>query len=233
MRRIRDDGGLSLTELLVVSVLMGVILATMYLLFGAASTIADRSTARAIATDEAQRAIDTMSREIRESQENRTPNDDSKGGVFTIAEPNRVQFFSDVNHDNGPELVTYYLSGSSLLRTVAPWNQAPTNTQPWTFGSAGTPKALVTNIDTAGGPIFCYHSKSPGTASCARGTYAVRYHGFWILGSGGTVTAPYDNKSPISMIGINLVNKQPSSGGNYETALSDSLVRLRASQNAE
>ena len=68
--RLRDDSGLSLTELLVVSVLISVILAASYFLFGAASSMNNLAMARAIASDEAQRAVDQMSRDLRQAQEN-------------------------------------------------------------------------------------------------------------------------------------------------------------------
>lgn len=218
---IRDDRGMSLTELLVVSVLMSVIIATAYMLFGAAQTIGDSASARAIAADDAQTAIDKIGKELRQAVDNSSTDDQSKDGAFTIAEANRVQFCSDVTGDGKPEQITYYVSGGNLVRTVAP----PTNTEPlWTFGAAGAPTIEVENVSTAGAAIFCYHSDTvPATpVACSAG----QQHGFTIVNT----TSPWTTDPKISMVGIHLVNSQ-SQGGRTSTQISDALIRLRASQN--
>jgi len=217
---IRDDRGMSLTELLVVSVLMSVIIATAYMLFGAAQTIGDSASARAIAADDAQTAIDKIGKELRQAIDNTSTDDQSKDGAFTIAEANRVQFCSDVTGDGKPELVTYYVSGGNLVRTVAP----PTNSEPiWTFGAAGAPTVLVENVKTTSGNLFCYHELTPNTAAvCSAG----QKHGFAIVNN----ASPWTTDPKISLVGIHLVNSQ-SQGGRTSTKISDALIRLRASQN--
>jgi|GEM_PF-2694432 len=215
MRILRDDTGLSLTELMVVSVLMSVIIATVYMLFGAASAITDTSSARAIAGDEAQHAVDKMTMDLRQAQEN----EDGKG-AFTISLENKVQFFVDLTHDARPEKVTYYITGTNLYRTVAsPTNNVP----PFTFGAAGAPQLMVAGIDPAGGSLFCYHGViADSGATCANG----HKHGFNVI----TSNDPYSTEPKIAMVGINLVNKQ-SSGGRTVTVYSNALARARALQN--
>jgi len=211
---------MSLTELLVVSVLMSVIIATAYMLFGAAQTIGDSASARAIAADDAQTAIDKIGKELRQAIDNSSTQDETKGGAFTIAEANRVQFCSDVTGDGKPEQVTYYVAGGDLVRTVAP----PTNSEAlWTFGVAGAPTIEVENVDTSTGSLFCYHSNTvPVTpVACSAG----QQHGFTIVNS----ASPWTTEPKISMVGIHMVNSQ-SQGGRTSVKVSDALIRLRASQ---
>ena len=212
MRFFRDDRGLSLTELMVVSVLMGIIIGTVYMLFGAAANISSTTTARAVAGDEAQRAVDRMTMDIRQAQEN----SESKG-AFSIAEANRVQFFEDLTHDGRPELVTYYVSGTNLYRTVA----SPTNTAPpFVFGAAGAPQLLVQGIASSGGALFCYHSiVVNATATCSN----AQKHGFDII----STTDPYSTEPKIAMVGINLWNTQ-SSGGKTVTVHTNAVARVRS-----
>jgi prepilin-type N-terminal cleavage/methylation domain-containing protein len=212
MRFFRDDKGLSLTELMVVSVLMSIIIATVYMLFGAAANITGNATARAVAGDEATRAIDKMTMDIRQAQES----GESKG-AFTIAEANRVQFFVDLTHDGKPEQVTYYVTGTKLYRTVA----SPTNAiPPFTYSAAGTPQVMVTGIDSTGGSLFCYHDITVNnTATCAN----AQKHGFNIV----TTTDPYSTEPKIAMVGVNLWNKQ-SSGGKTITVHANAVARVRS-----
>jgi hypothetical protein len=200
---------------------MSIIIATAYMLFGAAQSIGDSASARAIAADSAQSAIDKMGKELRQAIDNTSTDDQSKDGAFTIAESRRVQFCSDVNGDGKPEQVTYYISGTSLMRTVAP----ASNDEPiWTFGAAGTPTVLVKRVDASSGAIFCYHSNDvPATpVACASG----QQHGFTIVNAAN----PWTTDPKISLVGIHLVNSE-SQGGKEFKQVSDALIRLRASQN--
>lgn len=216
LRLLKDDAGLSLTELLVVSVLMSVIIATAYMLLGAAQNMTDMSVAQSIASDEAQHAVDTMTMEIRQAQEN----EESKG-AFKLAEANQVQFFLDGDRDGRPELVTYYVSGTSLVRTVA----QPTNAStPFTFGTASAPVVVIKKLSNFAGPIFCYHGVDVDAAAVCVGGYK---HGFNVIAT----TDPYATFPKIAMVGIYLQNQQ-ASGGKVATVSSDVVARVRAVQNA-
>ena len=69
----------------------------------------DIAMARSSATDDAQSAIDKMTREFRQTQVDRTPDENPVGGVFKLANANEAIFMSDLNKDQVPELVRYYV----------------------------------------------------------------------------------------------------------------------------
>ena len=176
MPSLRDDSGLTLAELLVVSVLISVILAAAFVMFGAAQSMNDGAMARANAADEAQAAIDLMSRELRQAQEDNA----NDRGVFHLANATDMKFTSDLDHDTRPELVRYYVEGGSLKRTVA----APTSTVPtFTFAAPGPPTVLVRELGTSTGPLFCYHSTVVNTTVLC----GTAKHGFAVV----STTSPY------------------------------------------
>jgi prepilin-type N-terminal cleavage/methylation domain-containing protein len=215
MPSLRDDSGLTLTELLVVSVLIGVILAASFVMFQAAGTMNDAAMARSNASDEAQAAIDVMTRDLRQAQEDST----DKNGVFRTANATEMKFSADTNNDARPELIRYYVEGGALKRTVAP----PTNVAPpFTYGAAGTPKVLVRVLGTSADPLFCYHGVAVNTAAVC----GTAKHGFVVI----STTSPYTTSPKISMVGITLSGIGTS--GTKQTAVTSRvLVRMRTTEN--
>ncbi len=217
--RLSDDSGLSLTELLVVSVLVSVIISASYFMFNAASAMNDMAMARAIASDELQQATGKMAMEIREVRKN---NPDK--GAFKLTSANEIVFTADVNNDRRPELVRYYVSGGALLRTMAlPAQAYSPELEEYTFGAAGAPSILVEKLDTSAGAIFCYHSTTPNSGAVCAGN---KKDGFNIVVS----TDPYNVDPKISMIGINLRNTVKS-GDKTIHANSRVLSRTRSVEN--
>jgi prepilin-type N-terminal cleavage/methylation domain-containing protein len=215
MPSIQDDSGMSLAELLVVAVLISVIMSASYFMFNAAQSMNDIAMARTSATDDAQAAIDRMTRELRQTQVDST----NENGVFRLANANEIKFMSDLDHDARPELVRYYVSGESLLRTVA----KPTNTlPPFTYGSPGPPTVLVKKLGASAYPIFCFHGRTVDT-SVVCGTDK---HGFAKI----TTTDPYNTKPKITLVGI-LLNVPGKSGSKTVTVTTRALVRMRTVDN--
>ena len=216
MRFINDDKGMTLTELLVVCVLASMILAASFFLFAAAQAMNNDATARAYAADESQAALDKMSLELRQGEENGVNN-----GVFTVASPNEVAFFSDINRDGRAELIHYYVEGGALKRTMA---AATSAAPPWTHAAPGAPTTLIPELQngTTSDPVFCYHNMSSSTtATCGTTTYRDNHHGF------GVVTAADPS---ISMVGITVVARGTSGDANVDVTTFQ-LVRVRAVQN--
>ncbi len=218
MRWIRDDSGMSLTELLVVSVLIGVIMTASYFMFNAAQAMNDSAVARSNAADEAQRAIDTMTRELRQSQvdDDSAPDKETPDhGVFRTATATEVKFMSDLNADRRPELVRYYVEGGSLKRTVAP---PTTMVPPFSYGSPGAPTILVEKLGTTTNPVFCYHDRTPNTTVLC----GTDKHGFAKV----TSADPYNTSPKIAMVGITM-DVVGESGARDVTVTSRALVRVR------
>jgi type II secretory pathway component PulJ len=218
MRLLRDDSGLTLSELVVVTALLTVVLGAMYLLIGATQNITNVASARAIASDEAVRATDTMSRDLRQAQENPSPVAGAvldRGG-FTIAEATRMQFYADVNHDTKPDLVTYTVVGGSLYRSVTAPNNA--NYQ-YTYGTLSPAKKIIEKIDTSSG-LFCYHTNTvDNTVTCSAG----EKHGFTKV----TTADPLNTQPKICLVGI-YVKNQAKSGDKTVNLTKSVLVKVRS-----
>jgi len=215
MQRLRDDTGTTLAELLVVCVLMTVVLSTAYMIFNATSTMANESEARAVAADNAQHAIETMTREIRQASEN-----EEGYGAMVVAQPQTVEFFMDANRDNRPEKIKYYLSGDSIMRAVAP---AIGTQPPYSYGSYGTGEAILTGLVSTTAPIFCFHGTTPDTAVvCANG----EQHGFQAISTG----SPLTTSPKISMVGVTLDNTSMT-GRQSAQVHTIALIRIRSVEN--
>jgi prepilin-type N-terminal cleavage/methylation domain-containing protein len=160
MRR-RGDDGLTLTELMVVCTLLGVILAAAWMVMSATSSMSDSLSARATSTDESQSFIDTIGRELRQANSLKsiagtdTANSDAQAAFYDI-QPRRIGFYVDINHDGKPERVAYYVSGTSLMRQQA---SAVSTTYPYSWAASSTPGVVIQQIDPDWtGAIFTYYT---------------------------------------------------------------------------
>jgi len=165
----RDDRGFTLTEMLVVVMLMGTLISVMYLVMNSTSTWANRVDARGMAAREVRLTADQMSRDLRQASEI------SEGdGVFAEASPRRCSFYVDLEHDGLPEKITYYVAGNRVLRTVAAATQP---TYPYNFGADGPPTMLIGILETGWtGDIFDYFNTSGVEVTSIPTISSVRIH---------------------------------------------------------
>jgi prepilin-type N-terminal cleavage/methylation domain-containing protein len=160
----RDDRGFSLTELLVVSVMLVFVLSMAWALMYATSSMGNSLSAGAVATDESQVFLDNIGREMRQADnlkslaETSTSNADAQAAFSEIL-PRETTFYVDLYHLGGGHAnkVQYYMSGSSLMRRE--W-AATNTTYPYTWsGSPTKTSVVVTTVDSAwSGPIFTYYT---------------------------------------------------------------------------
>lgn len=129
---------MTLTELLVATALLTIVLSSAYVLLQASTGMADRTEAHAIASDETRQALDRISQEVRQAAA--LP---GRTAAFAEVGTGTVTFYVDEDHDGQFERVTYRRDGARLLRTV---------TEPifvdgdYTFGTAGAPQVLVRGL---------------------------------------------------------------------------------------
>ena len=169
MKRISDDTGLSLTELLVVSLLLGFILAAAWSVMYASNAMSNTMTAQANAADESQQFMDRISTELRKSQgqfDIIQAYDDTSAAAQGVSATDNVRsaiapnwtstsltFYADLNGDHVPERIHYYSSGGQLLRTQA--SATATAATGCTFGADSAPVVIIKSIDSSwSGPIF-------------------------------------------------------------------------------
>ena len=213
------DEAFTLVELLISVVILGFVLSIVFLMLTSVSTMADRLNANAAATDEARHAVDVMTRELRMAQ---VPDPPSDGSAAPAAMQNslylgnvqdqRLSFWSDVDRDGRAELVTYKMSGLSLVRTVTDLVSETT------LGTEGPEQVLVKNFPAsvrATDPIFRYWDENGNRLTTGGGTNSV-------------------DPSTQTVVAVEL-DVTAASNGNYSsgallTASIDNLVRLRSAK---
>lgn len=148
-RTLASDAGFTLTELLVVTMLMGMVLGLVFMVLGAVNAMADGLEARTIATDENRMVMDRVTRELRQAQEIVEGD-----GVFLRAQPRQCAFYADVDHDGVPELIEYRVTGHTLYRSETSSTVA---VPPYTYGSPRS-DVVITSVNGAwSGNVFTYY----------------------------------------------------------------------------
>ncbi len=151
LRSLRSDDGYTLTELLVVSVLTLIILATVFMVLQATQTMSSTIEARSVAAEESRILVDRMTREFRQAVEI-----DEGEGVFDEALPRRVSFYTDVDHDGVPERVTYSVRGRTVYRSEA---AATTIVPPYQFGQDRDETVVIRSLKGGwNGNVFTYYT---------------------------------------------------------------------------
>jgi prepilin-type N-terminal cleavage/methylation domain-containing protein len=141
-----DDGGFSLIELLITCAILPIVLAAAYLVFITLSGNYSSISAQSEATSEAQRAMDTMVREIRQAREV-----SSGSGAVEVALPGECSFYADMDRDGVPERITYYVDGTDLYRVQA---ESSTRVSPYVYVDG--PAQRVVNLTTSSAVVFTY-----------------------------------------------------------------------------
>lgn len=200
MMRMRDDRGVTLTELAVVSILMLFMLATAYLLMNGATVMVDSNSARVTAESNATTALNTISRDLASAvsqSRDATP-------AFSIINTSTIEFAANLDSDMATtETVKYYRTANTLYRV-----------QKSSGGAYGTPKAILKDLSPdLTIPIFCFHSKVPNDAQMC----GAEKHGYALTADAKLVRT----------VGITLDNTARS-GSRLITAHNSVLVRPRA-----
>jgi prepilin-type N-terminal cleavage/methylation domain-containing protein len=143
----RGDPGFSLIELLIASVILPIVLSAAYLVFITLSGDYSSISAQSEATAEAQRAMDTLVRELRQAQQI-----EDGSGAFAVTQADRCSFYCDVDLDNVPERITYYTDGTDLYRVVA---ESTTHVFPYNFVDGAAVR--VVNLTTSSQVVFTYY----------------------------------------------------------------------------
>lgn len=155
----RDDSGFSLTELLVVCVLLVFVLGLAWSTMDATNTLSGRLSAGAVATGESEAFLDHLTLELRQANSltsiaetgSATPQ-----GAFSEIAPRETTFYVDLYHNGVPEKVQYAMNGNSLIRNE--W----TATGGYPYNWPSTPNktsVVIQKVDPSwNGPIFTYYT---------------------------------------------------------------------------
>jgi prepilin-type N-terminal cleavage/methylation domain-containing protein len=157
-RRLSDQRGFTLIEMLVVMLLLGVVVAAMLTFYlGIARSFADTSN-RIVNQDDARTAMNQLTRYIRmacSSDSNLT----SFSDAVAVASPQELVFYADLDGDGQADKVRFYLSGQTMrMATVAP----DLSTSPPTYPAYTLDGVVVMDGITNGTtPIFTYYQMNP------------------------------------------------------------------------
>jgi prepilin-type N-terminal cleavage/methylation domain-containing protein len=153
-----EQDGFSLVEVMIVTLLLGVILAAAYMALDMVTVVSDGIMARNQAQDQGQLAVEKMVRELRMVQ---PTSDDQR---FPVMEAKRVTFYADIDHDGLLDRVTYTVSGSTLTRAVAYSGEVePASTD---FGADSAP-VKIADVDPSVATVFQYWDNGPNNTTPA------------------------------------------------------------------
>lgn len=172
--RFQGDDGFSLVEVMVTTMLLGIILGAAYMAINLVTKVSDQVMARGEAQDTGQLALEKMVREVRQA---RIITDDEAHGFteyrFKYNTATKMSFYADSDHNGTVERITYTCSGSELTRVIA--NSDLPNPTPADFGADSAPVVLA-KIDPTVTTVFQYLDASsppsvvtdPGTVTAVR-----------------------------------------------------------------
>lgn len=145
-----DESGYTLTEMMVVLALLGVVLAAAFMMLQSITGMVDRVEARTIASEDGRMIMDRVTREIRQAYEI-----EDNQGAFVDAQPRNCTFYTDLNRDGIPEMVTYRVQGKRLYRSEA---TATSSLPPYQFGAPQPEELLIASLDGGfTGQVFTYY----------------------------------------------------------------------------
>jgi len=210
LRSSSDDEGFSLTELMVVAGLMVFVLGTAFTAFTTVGQMSDRMQAREQAASQSAVALDRVSRELRQAEAVTQANGTS--APLKQSSPDKVTFYADLNKNNLPVRVTYYVSGGYLWRTEAHTTTYGGNDN--TYGAESTPVKIVP-LDPSWTTVFTYYDSGSIPQNAMPGDFS-QYT------SPTAVTDP----SSASAVTITLKSKVQV-GASAMTVQSSSMVNIR------
>lgn len=163
LRRLRDDRGMSLVELTVSMVFLGVIGAGFAMTFSSTIRQQNQATEQATTQTEVRQALDRMTRELRQAYVDGPgsgwPIETATGSQITFTTPDRSSTFKLLR-------VSYRVSGGVLQRAFV--TSTSSGGSPWTWPSPSTPSnwsTIALNVKSA--TPFTYLDASNATTTTA------------------------------------------------------------------
>jgi len=176
-RLLRDERGVTLTEMLVVLVFLGMISAAFSVLFSSTIRHNGEITEQSISQGALRAAVDQITNEVREAYigDGTSAITASTSSQLTFTAPDKRTPFHLV-------LVSYRVSGGNLQRAFA--RSTNTGGPPWTFTTTGTPTnwATLASGVTSATPFTYYtttgvSTTTPASVNSVRATFTFRSGG--------------------------------------------------------
>lgn len=181
--RLTGQGGFTLVEMIVVTVILGVVLAAVQTTLIMTNKTVGQNATRVDQTQQAKVAVDSMTRTLRTavlpSQLNGTCSA-CNAAAFIQGTKNSVQFYANINNDSnaiGPSRVSYVVNANGeLVETIQPPNAHAANDYNYTYCTPGPGCFVSTRVLARGVPtglaVFTYydHAGNVMTASTLSST---------------------------------------------------------------
>jgi prepilin-type N-terminal cleavage/methylation domain-containing protein len=157
--RLRSEGGMTLVEVLVAIVVMGIVMPGVVIGITSAIRSSTDTQNRSVLQTEARAALDQMVQDMRQSYAN------GSSAAFTLMNANQVTFTSpDRVTPFHLRLVSYRIQNGELDRSVA--TSTNTNGPPWTgIGSLGPWVKILGPVSSSSG--FAYYDQNNAVTSSA------------------------------------------------------------------
>ncbi|SHE61460.1 prepilin-type N-terminal cleavage/methylation domain-containing protein [Desulforamulus putei DSM 12395] len=161
-KKLRNNRGFSLVELIIALALLSLVLAAAYQFYFFSQRSWQRAEAEAGTIQEARLAVMQLAREIRSARK-ATANlaaVNIADGVTPAG--SQLDIYTDVNNDGKPERVCYRLQNGTLQRGVALRQSRQPDAFPYTYGSPATWQTVVAGVaNTADQPVFSLKENYP------------------------------------------------------------------------
>jgi prepilin-type N-terminal cleavage/methylation domain-containing protein len=184
--QITADDGFSLAEVLIVTLLLGFILAAAYMAMGTVSKVSDDLIARTSAQEQGQLAVEKMTREMRMGQALQTPGTTPVETRFPQNSATVVSFYADANHDGTLSKITYTLSGNQITRQEAIATKSyPLMPDTSNFG-ANSAATVLAKVDPSLTSVFTYLDNTGAAGASQGNATAVQIKVKTLAGSGAS-----------------------------------------------
>jgi prepilin-type N-terminal cleavage/methylation domain-containing protein len=155
----RGQRGFSLIELLVVIAVAGVLAAAVLVTFITTMDTFATQEIRMQNQDQARLAMDQLTRYIRIATSS-AMNTTTQSDAIAVAQPTEIVFYADINGDDHPDKVRYYVSGNMLkMQSVAPQQSGSPPT--WSYPAYPNNGVVVVGVKT-GSTLFTYYKYQSG-----------------------------------------------------------------------
>ena len=178
---IEDDSGFTMAEFIIVVGLVAIILTAAYAAFTAVQTEDSSLEVQSTLSNTVDNTLNQMTREMRQAQEIQVGY-----GAFAVAQPQTVSFYSNVDQDLAPELITYYVSNGALYKQIS---QPQLTAYPYNFVAA-TATVVIPQVNTSyAGPTFTYYTNATSPVSTTT-TSAISAVDVVLTGKKSSMTGP-------------------------------------------
>ena len=145
----RRDSGFTLVEMLTSLLLMGIVITSMWMVFGSVNSVANNLASTSSSAEEARRTLGILTDEIRQAVE------PTEGlGAFASAGTWGCTFYCDANHDDVPEKIGYSVTNGAVYRTT---QSSLTSAAPYDFTGAARSSIYISDLaNDATAPLFSY-----------------------------------------------------------------------------